>query len=133
MSLSSWLPWTYSRSPAQRGQHRNLASRGKKARLFLEQLEGRALLSNYSAATVSALIADIKAANTVGGSNTITLTAPTGSPYQLLNSALPGIAATDNLTIVGNSNNTIEAIRDAGGFVVTPRDADIRQLATASV
>jgi len=73
------------------------------------------LPSNYSAASVSDLIADITAANTTGGSNTITLTAPTTSPYVLTavnnttNGAtgLPVIAANDNLTIVGNGD-TIE-------------------------
>src|SRR6516164_7391948 len=52
-------------------------------RLNLEQLEDRTLLSSYSAATVSDLIADINAANSAGGSNTITLTAPSSSPYVL--------------------------------------------------
>ena len=39
--------------------------------------------ASYTAASVSALIADINAANTAGGANTITLTAPTTSPYVL--------------------------------------------------
>ena len=39
-----------------------------------------ALLASYSAASVSALIADISAANTAGGTNTITLTAATTAP-----------------------------------------------------
>ena len=88
-------------------------------RLALEHLEDRSLPSSYSAATVSALIADINAANTAGGVNTITLTAPTTSPYVLTPSTtpptgtnrsengLPIIAANDNLTIVGNGD-TIE-------------------------
>ena len=67
------------------------------------------------AATVSDLIADINAANTAGGANTITLTAPTTSPYVLTAvnnttdgaTGLPVIAANDNLTIVGNGD-TIE-------------------------
>ena len=83
MSLSSWFPWPLSGSHARRGQRRNLASRRKKARLFLEHLEDRALLASYTALTVSDLIADINAANTAGGANTITLTAPTTSPYVL--------------------------------------------------
>ena len=49
-------------------------------RLFLEHLDDRVVLSNYSAANVAVLIADITASNTAGGSNTITLTAPTTSP-----------------------------------------------------
>jgi hypothetical protein len=75
------------------------------------------LLSNYSAVTVSDLIADINAANSAGGTNTITLTAPTSSPYVLTavnNSTdgptgLPVIAGgnakqADTLTIVGNGD-----------------------------
>jgi len=81
-------------------------------RPLLEALEDRALPSSYSAASVSALIADINAANAAGGANTISLTAPTTSPYALTavnNGAngLPVIAANDNLTIVGNGD-TIE-------------------------
>jgi hypothetical protein len=49
MSRSSWLPWTFSPSQARPGQRRASASRHKKARLFLEHLEGRALLSSYTA------------------------------------------------------------------------------------
>src|SRR5208282_4561650 len=85
--------------------------------LFLELLEDRALPSSYSAANVSALIADINAANAAGGANTITLTAPTTSPYVLTKAnnnsningtnGLPVIAANDNLTIVGDGD-TIE-------------------------
>ena len=41
-----------------------------------EVLEVRSLLSSYTAASVSALIADIKAANLHGGANTIVLRAP---------------------------------------------------------
>ena len=87
----------------------------------LEQLEDRTLMSNYSAATVSDLIADINAANAAGGTNTITLTAPTTSPYVLTTvnnttngaTALPVISgggkkvAADSLTIIGNGD-TIE-------------------------
>jgi hypothetical protein len=76
-------------------------------------MEDRLVPTNYSAATVSTLIADIQAANTAGGANTITLTAPTTSPYALTavnnstNGAtgLPVIAANDNLTIVGNGDS----------------------------
>jgi hypothetical protein len=87
----------------------------------VEQLEGRTLLSSYSAATVSDLIADINAANKGNGSNTITLTAPTTSPYVLTavdNKAdgangLPVIAKNDNLTIIGNAD-TIERSTASG-------------------
>jgi hypothetical protein len=91
-------------------------------------LEGRALPSTWYAATGSDLIADIKAANTAGGANTIVLTAPTTSPYVLTAvnnttdgaTGLPVISgggtisgkgkkgtvtvAADNLTIVGNGD-----------------------------
>jgi hypothetical protein len=123
MSLSSWLPWTFSRSPARRARHCDSASRRKKARRFLEHLEDRAVLSSYTAPTVSALIADIQAANAAGGANTISLTAATTSPYRLL-SALPEIAATDNLTIVGNSDNTIEAGKE-GSMIAVARGATL--------
>jgi hypothetical protein len=84
-------------------------------------LEDRTLLSSYTAATVSDLIADINAANTVGGTNTITLTAPTTSPYVLtaMNNntdgptGLPIIAKADVLTIVGNGD-TIERSTASG-------------------
>jgi hypothetical protein len=78
----------------------------------VEQLEARTVLSNFKAAMVSDLIADINAANQAGGSNTITLVAPTTSPYDLTAvdnttdglTGLPVIAANDNLTIVGNGD-----------------------------
>jgi hypothetical protein len=81
----------------------------------LEQLEDRTLPSNYSALTVSDLIADINAANAAGGTNTITLTAPTTSPYVLTAvdnttdgaNGLPVIAKKDILTIIG-IGDTIE-------------------------
>jgi hypothetical protein len=78
-------------------------------------LEERALPSTFSAATVSDLIADIKAANSAGGTNTITLTAPTSSPYVLSKAdnrtdgpnGLPVISGgnkADSLTIVGHGD-----------------------------
>ncbi len=84
----------------------------------VDLMEDRLVPTNYSAATVSALITDINAANTGGGANTITLTAPTTSPYQFTASNngtsggnfLPVIAANDNLTIVGNGD-TLEPPR----------------------
>ncbi len=120
MFLSSCLPWTFSRSPARRGQRRTSVSRRKRALLSLEHLEGRALLASYPALTVSDLIADINLSNKAGGANTITLTAPTSSPYRLLNSPLPEITATDNLTIVGNSDNTITPEKGWSMIAVAP-------------
>jgi len=121
MSISSWLPSTFSRSQARRGQRRNSVSRPKTAHLFLEHLEGRALLSSYTAGSVSDLITDINAANAAGGANTISLTAATTSPYVLTamnnntgnGNGLPVIAANDNLTIVGNGD-TIERSTASG-------------------
>jgi len=81
----------------------------------LEQLEDRLTPSNFTAANVSDLVADINAANLAAGSNTIALTASTSSPYVLTAvdnttdgaTGLPVIAAKDKLTIVGNGD-TIE-------------------------
>jgi len=114
VTISSWLSWPLSHSQPRRGQRPNPAARLRKARLVLEPLEGRALLTSYTATTVSALMADVKLAN-AGGTNTITLTAATTAPYVLsvVNNStdgangLPVIAANDNLTIVGNGH-TIE-------------------------
>ncbi len=121
MSLSTLLSGTFSHSQARRGKRRNPASRSKKARFSLELLEARALLTSYTAAGVSDLIADITAANTNGGANTITLTAATTAPYVLTavnnttngSNGLPVIAANDNLTLVG-SGDTIERSTAAG-------------------
>ena len=105
-SLTPWKPG-YSRS-----------RRPRLARPAVEQVEDRILLASYSAASVSALIADINAANTAGGTNTITLTAATNAPYILTEqvavmTGLPGIRASDNLTIIGNGD-TIERSTAAG-------------------
>ena len=111
---SLFASWQSGRSRSRRTQRP--AHRG--TRLVLEHLEDRWLPSSYTAASASDLIADITAANTAGGANTITLTAPTTSPYALtarnnggnattLANGLPVIAANDNLTIVGNGD-TIE-------------------------
>jgi hypothetical protein len=88
------------------------AARRHRFRPRLEDLEGRTVLSAYTAATVADLIADINASNQAGGSNTITFAAPTTSLYVLTAvdnytdgaTGLPVIAAHDNLTIVGNGD-----------------------------
>src|SRR5262245_8105862 len=124
MSLFSWLC-------GQRGAHglqgeRLQASRKVKRRpapqrhqLQLEALEDRSVPTTFFAATASALIADINAANKAGGTNTIILSStPGGGPYALTAvnntqdgaNGLPVIAgggrkvAADHLTIVGNGN-----------------------------
>jgi hypothetical protein len=76
----------------------------------VEALEDRTLPSNFTAANVTDLIADIKAANAAGGSNTITLVAGTTFTLTAVDNTadgatgLPVIAASDNLTIVGNGD-----------------------------
>jgi hypothetical protein len=100
------------------------ALRRRGLRLTVEQLEERTCPSTFKAATVSDLIADIKAANLAGGQNTITLTAPTAAPYVLTvvdngtdgANGLPVIAANDNLTIAGNGDTIArKAVNTPGG------------------
>jgi hypothetical protein len=77
----------------------------------LEQCEDRALLSSYTAASVSDLINDINAANAAGGTNTITLVASTTFDLTTVNNStdgptgLPVIARKDALTVIGNGDN----------------------------
>jgi hypothetical protein len=102
-----------------RKRNRGGPTKRRDVRLALELLEDRLVPTNYTAGNVNQLIADINAANQAGGSNTITLTAPTTSPYVLTavdNSTdgangLPVIAKYNNLTIVGNGD-TIERSLD---------------------
>ena len=100
-----WVSW-----PATGRRFRRRSERRPGLRLSLEQLEDRMVLSNFTAATVSDLIADINAANQQGGANTIMLAA--GKTFQLAAvdnttdgaTGLPVIAAKDNLTILGNGD-----------------------------
>ena len=87
-----------------------------------EVLEVRSLLSSYTAASVSALVADINAANANGGANTITLAANTTFDLTAVNNTtngangLPVIGGkngADNLTIIGNGA-TIDRSTAAG-------------------
>jgi hypothetical protein len=78
-TLSLLTPWKS--GPSSRRCPRPWPAR-RRTRLVLEHLEDRRLSASYSAATVSALVADIQAANAAGGANTISLTAPTTSPYE---------------------------------------------------
>jgi hypothetical protein len=111
MFISSWLPWRLARQ--NNGRPRPLPSRkahrrGK--RLAFEHLEDRTLLSNWTAASVADLIADINAGNKAGGSNTIALVAGSTFTLTAVNNTtdgatgLPVIAANNNLTIVGNGD-----------------------------
>ncbi len=113
MFTPSWLPWRPARphNGRTRSSH-SPAVRRRGTRLAVEQLEDRTIPSTYYAATASALIADISAANQAGGANTIVLTALSTSPYVLTaadnatdgGNGLPVIAANDNLTIQGNGD-----------------------------
>jgi hypothetical protein len=82
-------------------------------RLRVKQLEDRTVPSGFTAGTVAQLIADVNAANTAGGSNTITLVAGTTFTLTAVDNTtdgatgLPVIAAKDTLTIVGKGD-TIE-------------------------
>jgi hypothetical protein len=85
--------------------------RTTRRRPLLEVLEDRTLPSSYTAGTVADLIADIKATNTGGGSNTITLVAGTTFTLTVVDNTtdgptgLPVIAANNALTIVGNGDS----------------------------
>jgi hypothetical protein len=105
MLLTLWL-----RMAATPLRKTSLRRRQAGRRPLLEVLEDRALPSSYTAGTVADLIADINAANTGGGSNTITLVAGTTFTLTAVNNTtdgatgLPVIAANDALTIVGNGD-----------------------------
>jgi hypothetical protein len=105
-------------------------------RLTVEQLEDRTVPSNFTAASVTDLIADINAANAAGGSNTITLVAGTTFTLTAVNNTtdgptgLPVIAANDNLTILGNGD-TIE--RKASGSTPAFRLLDVAAGATLTL
>ena len=110
MLFSSLLAYLKPRSPRSRKPQRPRAALGWPFRPRLEQLEDRTVPSNFTAASVSDLIADINAANLAGGSNTITLVSGTTftltawDNYTHGPTGLPVIAANDNLTILGNSD-----------------------------
>jgi hypothetical protein len=94
-------------------RNRPQAAQGLSLRPVLQPLEDRSVPSTFTAASINDLIADITAANTAGGSNTITLAAGTTFTRTAMDNTtdgptgLPVIAANDNLTIVGNGD-TIE-------------------------
>jgi hypothetical protein len=86
------------------------ARQRRRVPLLLERLEDRSLPSAYTAASVADLVADIRAANQHGGSNTITLAANT--PFTLTAvdnttdgaTGLPVITANDILTVAGSGD-----------------------------
>jgi hypothetical protein len=108
-------------APRRSRRPRAPAKKARSLRLNLEQFEDRTLLSSYTAATVSDLINDINAANAASGTNTITLTAPTTSPYVLTAvdnttdgaNGLPVIMKGNTLTIIGDGD-TIERSTASG-------------------
>jgi hypothetical protein len=91
-------------------RHQTETKRPARARPVLELLEERTVLSNYTAANVADLIADINAANLAGGSNTIAMVAGNTFTLAAVNNTtdggngLPIVVAGDNLTIVGNGD-----------------------------
>src|SRR6516164_6081520 len=110
MFRTSWFPWRSLGRRNGRPRHLSCSKAGRRrSPLILEPLEDRTALSNFNALTVSDLITDINAANAAGGTNTITLTAPTTSPYVLTAAdnttdgptGLPVIGKKDTLTIIG--------------------------------
>src|SRR5262249_14176127 len=90
----------------RRGPSRSPVPQRHGLRLTVERLEDRVTPSNFTAASVSDLIADINAANLTAEADTITLVA--GTTFSLTSAysvdGLPFIAATENLTIIGNGD-----------------------------
>jgi hypothetical protein len=115
-----WYPsWSRSRRSASPYPRAKRPSPPRPFRPTLQQLEDRTLPSNYTAPCVTDLISDIAAANTAGGSNTITLVANTTFSLSAVNNTsdgptgLPAIAKGDHLTIAGNGD-TIERSTASG-------------------
>ena len=95
MLRPSWLSFlrpASQRASCERHSVRRRSTQRQGFRPALEPLEGRMLPSNYTAATVSDLIAAVNAANAAGGSNTITLIA--GTTFTLTGWSLQYASAT---------------------------------------
>jgi hypothetical protein len=103
-------------------RHRQPTPKPRRTWLLLEQLEDRTVPANFTASTVSQLIADINAANAAGGSNTIVLAANTAFDLTTVNNTangangLPVIAARDNLSITGQGGDIIQRDTTAPAF-----------------
>src|SRR5262249_28593393 len=86
------------------------SARRRNVRLAVESLEDRVTPANYSAASVSDLIADINAANLTPEADTITLVASKTFTLNVVDNTtdgatgLPVIAASEDLTVVGNGD-----------------------------
>ena len=112
-----WLSRLRNRIPDPRCS-RPPAAKRRRMRLSPERLEDRTLPSNYIAASVSDLIADINASNQTGGSNTILLAPKTTFDVTAVNNTtngangLPVIAKNDNLTVTGQGGDILQ--RDPG-------------------
>jgi uncharacterized repeat protein (TIGR01451 family) len=115
MATHTWIRRLFAKKP------RTIRKAPAPFRPAVLALEDRIVLNGYTAATAADLITDIGLANQAGGTNTITLSAPTSSPYTLsaVNNStdgptgLPVIAAGNNLTILGG--NDIIARNTASG------------------
>ncbi|HYT92632.1 MAG TPA: hypothetical protein VEL76_28205 [Gemmataceae bacterium] len=109
--------WRGRSAKAQRS--RSPAPRCRGPRLTLERLEDRTVPASFTAASVAELVADINAANLLGGANTITLAPGTTFTMTAADNAtdggngLPVVAAGDDLTIQGNGD-VIERSAAAG-------------------
>ena len=113
MLLLSWLDFLGAgckRASSGRHPAPRRAVQQQSFRPTLEHLEDRTVPSNFTAASVSDLIAAINAANQTAESDTITLVAGKTFTLTAVNNTthgatgLPTIAATENLTIVGNGD-----------------------------
>src|SRR5260370_37809275 len=95
-----WLGRPTTSQPA-----RSRVARQRSLRLTVEQLEDRLVPSNFTAASVADLIAEINAANVAGGAKTIQLAA--GKTFSLnaveyhtdCRTGLPALSGTEHLDI----------------------------------
>jgi hypothetical protein len=94
-------------------------------RLVLEQLEDRLVPSNYTAGSVTQLIADINAANQQGGANTITLVAGTTFTLTAVNNTTNGEGGFGQWPADGAGGNGFGGGLYAAGGEVTMEDGTV--------